>query len=103
MEKLGHTIKLIANIKGVTMQDLYQYVGVTENYIRMIYKGDRIPTFDKLEKICERLEISVGAVVWFAESSAKKSIEKHSRPEKLKYKSTINMMMREMFNVTAKR
>lgn len=44
-------------IEGVTSKELSKDIGISENTLRAIRRGEKSPTLDIVEKICERLHI----------------------------------------------
>lgn len=53
----GQIIKAARQAKGIRTQDFAKLAGISPNYLSKIEMGDRFPKRDKLDKICQLLQI----------------------------------------------
>lgn len=58
-EKLGQRIKELRSKIGLTQEKLADLVDIDRSYMGFIERGERNPTFDKLLKIAQSLEVSL--------------------------------------------
>lgn len=55
---LGQRIRQQRQLKGLTMEQLAEMVGLSKNYISMIERGEKVPSTSTLVKIINGLHIS---------------------------------------------
>ena len=55
---LGQRIRQQRQLKGLTMEQLAEMVGLSKNYISMIERGEKVPSTSALVKISNGLHIS---------------------------------------------
>ena len=75
-------LKRIRKEKGLSQMALSEMCNTTSNYIGQIEMGRRIPSFEKIEKIAEALEIPP-ACLFQSENTEKKEGEKSEAKEYL--------------------
>ena len=58
-EQFGHRIKSIRQQRKLTQEEFAELVGMSVDFLSLIERGRNAPSFEKLEKIAERLDVSV--------------------------------------------
>ncbi len=61
--KLGAIIRGKRELKSLTQVELAEKAGVDRNYIGMVERGERNPSYLSLQKIANGLEISVDELI----------------------------------------
>jgi transcriptional regulator with XRE-family HTH domain len=61
--KLGQTIRLKREAQGLTQFELAEKSNVDRNYIGMLERGERNPSYLSLQKIARGLGISVNQLI----------------------------------------
>ena len=61
--KLGAIIRGKRELKSLTQVELAEKAGVDRNYIGMVERGERNPSYGSLQKIANGLEISVDELI----------------------------------------
>lgn len=56
--KFGQIIREARKAKGIKTQDFAKQIGISANYLSQIEGGYRFPNREKLDKMCNLLEIS---------------------------------------------
>lgn len=71
---LGHTIKELRKKKGYTQKEFGVQVNLTQGSVSQIEKGNKNPTDNTLNRICEVLDVPKGIlyIMSFDESDVKK-------------------------------
>ncbi len=59
MFNVGERIKYFRNKRGLTVNGLANKAGISQSYLRDIELGNKQPTVEYLEYICEALKISL--------------------------------------------
>jgi len=60
---IGAIIKIIRKKQSMTQLQLAEISGVTRNYIALLERGNRKPSYDCLEKIAQAVGIPLGDIV----------------------------------------
>lgn len=61
--KLGNAIRNKRESKGLTQYELAERAGVDRNYIGMVERGERNPSYLSLQKIAKGLELTVDELI----------------------------------------
>jgi len=62
-------IRTIRESRKLTQRQLADFANVTPGYISKIEKGERVPTLEVLEKICNRTNVPLALLTLIASSS----------------------------------
>ena len=95
--KALHTIR---ESKQLTQKQLADFADVTPGYVSKIEKGERIPTLEVLEKICEKSGVPFTLFAFIASSSEQFDIETISDLEIIQ--SSLLGLLRDDLKATAK-
>jgi transcriptional regulator with XRE-family HTH domain len=49
--------------RGISQEELANKVGVTQQYVALLEKGERKPSLDTLRKLAKALDVAVGELV----------------------------------------
>ena len=63
LRKLGKVIRSKRESRGLTQVELAQKAGVDRNYIGMVERGERNPSYLSLQKIAQGLGLSVDEMI----------------------------------------
>lgn len=69
MFDVGKRISVLRNQKGLTVNGLANMAGISQSYLRDIELGNKKPTVEYLEYICDALKISL--VAFFEENETR--------------------------------
>ncbi len=65
---LGRAIRRLRHVRHVTIEDLAHTANMHPTYLSGIERGIRNPTWDKLASLAAALDITVAAIVQYAEA-----------------------------------
>ena len=66
--RFGERIRELRALKGLTQEELAEAVGVSTDFISLIERGQRAPSFENLERLAEALGVKVAGLFDFQES-----------------------------------
>jgi len=66
--RFGKRIRQLRALKGLTQEGLAEAVGVSTDFISLIERGQRAPSFENLEGLAEALGVKVADLFDFPES-----------------------------------
>jgi len=55
--QFGKRLKQLRVLKGLTQEELAEAVGVSTDFISLVERGKRAPSFENLERLAEGLEV----------------------------------------------
>jgi transcriptional regulator with XRE-family HTH domain len=64
----SRALRIIRDSKKLTQKELADFANVTPGYISKIEKGERVPTLEVLEKICDKTNIPLTLLTLIASS-----------------------------------
>jgi transcriptional regulator with XRE-family HTH domain len=70
-EKFGQRLKAIRLQRKLTQEEFSELVGISVDMLSVIERGRNSPSFDKLEQIAIRLDVSVEHLFTFAPNRSK--------------------------------
>jgi len=65
--RFGERIRQLRTSKGLTQEELAEAVGVSTDFISLIERGERAPSFENLERLAEALGVNVAELFDFQE------------------------------------
>lgn len=65
--RFGKRIRELRALKGLTQEELAEAVGVSTDFISLIERGQRAPSFENLERLAEALGVNVAGLFDFQE------------------------------------
>jgi len=68
-EQFGKRLKQLRAQKGLTQEELAEAVGVSTDFISLMERGQRAPSFENLERLAEVFEVKVSELFEFPENS----------------------------------
>ena len=66
-EQFGHRLISIRQQRQLTQEQFAELVGISVDFLSLIERGINAPSFETLEKLSERLEVSVAYLFSFDE------------------------------------
>ncbi len=88
--KYNYAFRTIRSTKQLTQKELADFANVSAGYISKIEKGEKVPTLEVIEKICEGTNIPFPV---FALLSSE------AKPAALKYESELNTIKRSLMEL----
>lgn len=67
--RFGKRIRELRALKGLTQEELAEAVGVSTDFISLIERGQRAPSFENLEQLAEAFQVKVSELFEFPENS----------------------------------
>lgn len=66
--RFGKRMRQLRALKGLTQEELAEAVGVSTDFISLIERGQRAPSFENLERLAEALAVKVADLFSFPKS-----------------------------------
>lgn len=85
MTNFGERLRFLRNKRKLTMKELGEKVGLTESAIGMIERGERNPSFDKLQELSNFFEVDVNYLIGLKDLSYRQKVDKTELQEALDY------------------
>lgn len=63
IERFGYRIKQARLKKGMTQIQLSEKIGISNNYLSVLERGDKQPSYDVLIKLSDILEVSIDELI----------------------------------------
>lgn len=76
MTTFGKRLRYLRNKRKLTMRELGEKVGLTESAIGMIERGERNPSFDKLQELSNFFEVDINYFIGQKDTSIRQPIDK---------------------------
>jgi len=67
--RFGERIRELRALKGLTQEELAEAVGVSTDFISLVERGKRAPSFENLERLAQVFELKVSELFEFPESN----------------------------------
>ena len=71
-EQFGFRLKSIRQSRKLTQEQFAELVGISVDFLSLIERGVNAPSFDRIEQIASRLDLSVSSLFTFPPSKEKK-------------------------------
>ena len=66
-ERFGSRIRSIRRARNLTQEEFAEFVGISVDFLSLIERGINAPSFETIDKMAERLRLSVAALFTFDE------------------------------------
>ncbi len=74
MMEIGKAIRVVRTIRGTTQRQLAENVGCTPNYVSLVERGVRQPTFDFVERVSDALNVPPAELVALSTADAENAL-----------------------------
>ena len=96
--KIGDHIRIVRDLRGVSQQFLADEIGISQKQLSKIENGQVSPTFLLVEKICEKLDISLQELLRLNELLVFNNIAHHQQGgEYVAYNNTDVKQIEELY------
>lgn len=96
--KVGENIRIVRDLRGISQQFLADEIGISQKQLSKIENGQVSPTFLLVEKICEKLDISLQELLRLNELLVFNNIANHQQGgEYIAYNNTDVKQIEELY------